>query len=94
MKDCGRDAHEHIKGSVECGPDFFDMPRVERANRARFLARLVAEVARLAGEPSGKELQRAVVAELGKADLPALGITEAEVLAGAGVKEGEKGQPK
>jgi hypothetical protein len=89
LKDCGADAHPHIKASAACGPEYFNRPLFDREKRKRFLARVVASVAGLAGE--GAALQRAVVAELGKADLRDLGISEAEVLAGAGVKEGGGG---
>jgi hypothetical protein len=89
LKDCGNDAHPHIKASAACGPDYFNRPLFDTEKRKRFLARVVASVAGLAGE--GAALQRAVVAELGKADLRDLGISEAEVLAGAAVKEGGGG---
>jgi hypothetical protein len=89
LKDCGADAHPHIKASAACGPEYFNRPLFDREKRKRFLSRVVASVAGLAGE--GAALQRAVVAELGKADLRDLGISEAEVLAGAGVKEGGGG---
>ncbi len=89
LKDCGADAHPHIKASAACGPEYFNRPLFDREKRKRFLARVVASVAGLAGE--GAALQRAVVAELGKADLRDLGITEAEVLAGARVAELQAG---
>ena len=87
LKDCGGDAHAHIKGSAVCGPEYFNKPLFERERRARFLARVVAAVAGLAGEPEGAALQRAVVAELGKADLAGLGLSEPEVLTAANVKK-------
>ena len=55
------------------------------------MARLSAAVAALAAAPGGAAPQRAVVAELGRADLRDLGISEAEVLSGAGVAAGRVG---
>jgi hypothetical protein len=91
--DCGGDAHAHIAASAACGPDYFNKPLFERERRARFLARVAAAVAGLAGEPDGVALQRAVVAELGKADLPGVGIGAEEVLARAGVAAGDGVSP-
>ena len=81
LADCGsaREAHVHYRAAH--GEDYYDRPLFERERRARYLARVVAAV-RDAGEP---EVQRALVAELAVADLRDLGISEAEVLAGAGV---------
>jgi hypothetical protein len=84
LKDCGDDAHPHVSDTA-CGPSLHDRQKHERAKRARFLGRVVAAVRALGAEPNGAELQRAVVAELAKADLRDQGITEAEVLAGAGL---------
>jgi len=83
FKDCGVDAHAHIMASAACGPNIYDRALHEAAKRRLFLDRVVAAVKRFAAQ--GGVLQRAVVAELGKADLRDLGISEAEVLAGAGV---------
>jgi WD40 repeat protein len=81
LQDCGsyRETHRHHR--LAHSADFYDRGLFERASRARYLARLVAAV-RAAGDAT---VQRALVAELGRADLRDLGISEGEVLAGAGV---------
>ena len=84
LKDCGADAHEHHAEVHD--RNYFNKALFVAAKRERFLRRVVAAVAGLAVQ--GEAVQRAVVAELGKADLRDLGITEAEVLAGAEVGKG------
>ena len=93
LENCGtaRQTHVHhrtVHGLGENGEDYYNRPLFEAAKRARYLERLVAAVAGLGGGGGGETLQRALVAELGKADLRDLGISEAEVLAGAGVGAG------
>ena len=82
LKNCGSSRATHAHHREAHGEDYFNRPLFERAKRARYLARLCGAV-RAAG---GAEVQRALVAELGRADLRDLGISEAEVLAGAGVE--------
>ena len=81
LANCGSDAHPHHREAH--GEDYFNRPLFEAETRKRYVARLVAAVK--AEAPGGAALQLALVAELAKADLRDLGITEAEVLAGAGV---------
>jgi hypothetical protein len=81
LADCGSARATHVHYRAEHGEEYYDRPLFERQRRARFLARVVAAV-RDAGDAA---VQRALVAELGRADLRDLGIGEAEVLAGAGV---------
>jgi hypothetical protein len=73
LLDCGADAHAHY--AAVHGRNYFDRALFEGARRARFLARVVAAV-RVAGEPA---VQRALVAELGRADLGDMVISAAEV---------------
>ena len=77
--------HAHIRSSAFCGPDYHNRPLYLRERRKRYFARIVAAVVSIA--PLGVALQRAVVAELGKADLAPHEITPQEVLDAAGVKD-------
>jgi len=81
LADCGPDAHPHyyeVHGKGE-GAGVHDRPLFERTHRARRCALVAAAVRAL--EAEGPELQRALVAELAKADLPGLGISPDDVLA-------------
>ena len=80
LKDCGRDAHPHHR---EAHGDYFDRALFERTHRERRAHAVAAAVRALAGE--GAKLQRALVAELAKADLRDLGIGAEDVLREAGV---------
>ena len=81
LVDCGGDAHEHIR---QTHPEaMFDKPAFEAVHRKRRAGLVVAAVQALASE--GEALQRALVAELGKADLPGLGISPEDVLRDARV---------
>ena len=81
LVDCGADAHDHIR---EAHPKaMFDKPAFEAMHRKRRAELVVAAVRALASE--GEALQRALVAELGKADLPGLGISPEDVLRDARV---------
>lgn len=83
LEDCGGDAHPHYYAVH--GPNIFDRPRFLLEHKARRVRLVVAAVADLAAE--GPILQRALVAELAKADLPDLGIASVDVLLGARVVE-------
>ena len=83
LADCGNDAHAHYR-QTHVG-DIFNRPAFDAAQRLLRHNRLVAVVRRLAGEEGGAPLQRALVAQLAVADLPALGIDAAAVLREAGV---------
>ena len=81
LTDCGNDSHNHyhtVHGGV-----IFDKPRFEAAARERRRAALVAVLQGLAGE--GAPRQRALAAELAKADLGPLGLRADELLREAGV---------
>ena len=81
LVDCGGDAHDHIR---EAHPKaMFDRLAFEAVHRKRRAGLVVDAVRALASE--GEALQRALVAELGKADLPGLGISAADVLRDAKV---------
>ena len=83
LLDCGRDAHAHYYG--EHPGNIFDHALFERTHRERRARAVAAAVRALAGE--GAALQRALVAELAKADLRDLGIGAEDVLREAGVAE-------
>jgi len=83
---CGnsRGAHEHFRPSCPAtSGGLFDRPAFIRTRKDRFTAQVIAAVKALASE--GADFQRALVAELAKADLRDLGITADQVLNGAGV---------
>jgi hypothetical protein len=87
LRDCrdeGNDAHTHC--AREHGGNIHDRPRFERTHRERRVRAVAAAVRALAGE--GAALQRALVAELAKADLRDLGIGAEDVLREAGVGAG------
>ena len=79
--DCGTDAHDHIQQAHPKA--MFDKPAFEALHRKRRAGLVVAAVRAL--ESEGEALQRALVAELGKADLPGLGISPEDVLRDARV---------
>ena len=82
LLDCGNDASEHhfeAHGGENTNTALFN--RTHRERRAHAVA---AAVRALAGQ--GAALQRALVAELAKADLPGLGIGAEDVLREAGVE--------
>ena len=87
LVDCGRDAHAHYREAH--GGDIFNRALFERTHRERRARTVAAAVRALAGE--GAELQRALVAELAKADLRDLGIGVEDVLRDAAVGEGVEG---
>jgi len=80
LADCGRDAHDHHRASH--GGDPFNRPLFEKTHRERRAAAVADYVRALA--PEGAELQRALVAELAKADLRDLKIGADDVLRAAG----------
>jgi hypothetical protein len=81
LVDCGADAHDHIRQAHPKA--MFDKPAFEAMHRKRRAGLVVAAVRALASE--GESLQRALVAELSKADLPGLGISPEDVLRDAKV---------
>ena len=82
LKNCGsgRETHEH---HGEAHGDYFDRGLFDTATKTRYVDRLCSAVR--AEEKGGVELQIQLVAELAKADLGPLGISEQEILQGAGV---------
>lgn len=72
----GTDAHSHLR--IEHPGALFKTSSFERAHRARRAALVVAAVRSLSGE--GPVLQKALVDELAKVDLPDLGIMAEDVL--------------
>ena len=84
LADCGDNAHSHFY-SVHRGVNIYDQGR-RAFNGAHFERRRAAVIAAVrACAPDGVDVQRALVAELAKADFSPLGISADDILAGADV---------
>ncbi len=90
LRDCGHDAHEHFYATHGDIHEIYNMGRYRDTHRAARTAAIAAAVRALAPDDA---LQRALVAELAKADLGDLGIAADDVLRAAGLAVGAPPAP-